>query len=227
LEPGYIKGYVPGIRENGGQYTHAGVWAAMAFAMLGDAEHSWELFSMLNPINHAGEPTSTELYRVEPYVMCADIYGVPPHVGRGGWTWYTGAAGWMYRLAVETLVGVRLEVDKLRLIPRVPAEWESYKIHYRYRETFYHITVTRVGRGGVAAGGGLPAGPTAVGGAPLESGTWAESTTVAESVIRIVMDGTELEQSGDSRGAVPLLDDRRDHYVDVEFGRDDAGTSGT
>ena len=94
---------------------------------------------------------SVELYKVEPYVMCADIYGAPPHVGRGGWTWYTGAAGWMYRLAVETLVGLHLEVDRLRLAPRVPAEWESYKIHYRYRETFYHITVTRVGKRAAAA----------------------------------------------------------------------------
>ncbi len=204
LEPGYIKGYVPGVRENGGQYTHAAIWAAMAFAEQDEVEHAWELFSMLNPINHAGGPESVELYKVEPYVMTADIYGAPPHVGRGGWTWYTGAAGWMYRLAVETLVGLHLEVDRLRLAPRVPAEWASYKIHYRYRETFYHITVTRVG--GAAAGAD-----------PIEPATRPEPVT------RIVMDGVELEQSGDSRGIIPLVDDRQDHHVEVEFGGDTAG----
>jgi cellobiose phosphorylase len=199
LDPGYIKGYVPGVRENGGQYTHAAVWAAMAFAERGDVERAWDLFSMLNPINHATGPEDTQVYKVEPYVACADIYAAPPHVGRGGWTWYTGAAGWMYRLAVETLVGIHLEVDRLRLTPRIPAEWESYKIHYRYRETFYHITVTRVG-----GAGGRPAG------APVSGQT---SATVG----RIVLDGVELQQSGDVRGTIPLIDDRRDHYVQVEL----------
>lgn len=144
LEPGYIKGYVPGVRENGGQYTHAAIWATMAFAMMGDHERAWELFAMLNPINHGSQPKEIERYKVEPYVMCADIYAVPPHIGRGGWTWYTGAAGWMYRLTVETLLGLQLEVDHLRIAPCIPANWMSYKIHYRYRETFYHITVKRV-----------------------------------------------------------------------------------
>jgi cyclic beta-1,2-glucan synthetase len=144
LEPGYIKGYVPGVRENGGQYTHAAIWATMAFAMMGDQERAWELFAMLNPINHASSPAEIKRYKVEPYVMCADIYAVPPHIGRGGWTWYTGAAGWMYRLTVETLLGLQLEVDHLRIAPCIPAHWTSYKIHYRYRETFYHITVKRV-----------------------------------------------------------------------------------
>lgn len=145
LEPGYIKGYVPGVRENGGQYTHAAIWATTAFAMMGDLERAWELFAMLNPVNHGSTPAEIERYKVEPYVMCADIYGAPPHTGRGGWTWYTGAAGWMYRLAVETLLGLQLEVDHLRIAPCIPAHWESYKIHYRYRETVYHITVQRVG----------------------------------------------------------------------------------
>ena len=144
LEPGYIKGYVPGVRENGGQYTHAAIWATMAFAMMGDQERAWELFAMLNPINHGSSPAEIERYKVEPYVMCADIYAVPPHIGRGGWTWYTGAAGWMYRLTVEILLGLQLEVDHLRIAPCIPAHWMSYKIHYRYRETFYHITVKRV-----------------------------------------------------------------------------------
>jgi cellobiose phosphorylase len=145
LEPGYIKGYIPGVRENGGQYTHAAIWTTMAFAMLGDTDRAWELFAMLNPVHHGSTPEASERYKVEPYVMCADIYGVSPHTGRGGWTWYTGAAGWMYRLTVETLLGLQLEVDHLRIAPCVPADWEAYKIHYRYRATVYHITVRRVG----------------------------------------------------------------------------------
>jgi cellobiose phosphorylase len=145
LEPGYIKGYVPGVRENGGQYTHAAIWATTAFAMMGDRERAWEVFAMLNPVNHGSTPAEIERYKVEPYVMCADIYGAPPHTGRGGWTWYTGASGWMYRLTVETLLGLQLEVDHLRIAPCIPADWASYKIHYRYRDTFYHITVQRVG----------------------------------------------------------------------------------
>ncbi len=145
LEPGYIKGYVPGVRENGGQYTHAAIWATMAFALLGDREQAWELFAMLNPVNHGSGSAEIERYKVEPYVMCADIYGAPPHTSRGGWTWYTGAAGWMYRLTVETLLGLQLEVDHLRIAPCIPAPWQSYKIHYRYRETVYHIMVKRVG----------------------------------------------------------------------------------
>jgi cellobiose phosphorylase len=145
LEPGYIKGYIPGVRENGGQYTHAAIWTTMAFAMLGDTERAWEFFAMLNPVHHGSTADAIERYKVEPYVMCADIYGVPPHTGRGGWTWYTGAAGWMYRLTVETLLGLQLEVDHLRIAPCIPAHWDSYKIHYRYRETVHHITVRRVG----------------------------------------------------------------------------------
>ncbi|MHB1707649.1 MAG: GH36-type glycosyl hydrolase domain-containing protein, partial [Acidithiobacillus sp.] len=125
LEPGYIKGYVPGVRENGGQYTHAAIWTTMAFAMMGDRERAWELFAMLNPVNHGSTPAEIERYKVEPYVMCADIYGAPPHTSRGGWTWYTGAAGWMYRLTVETLLGLQLEVDHLRIAPCIPAHWES------------------------------------------------------------------------------------------------------
>jgi cyclic beta-1,2-glucan synthetase len=145
LEPGYIKGYIPGVRENGGQYTHAAIWTTMAFAILGDTERAWEFFTMLNPVHHGSTSEAIERYKVEPYVMCADIYAAPPHSGRGGWTWYTGAAGWMYRLTVETLLGLQLEVDYLRIAPRVPADWDSYKIHYRYRETVYHITVKRIG----------------------------------------------------------------------------------
>ena len=141
LDPGYIKGYVPGVRENGGQYTHAAIWTVMAFAELGDHRRAWELFSMINPVNHGSTPLEIATYKVEPYVVAADVYAVPPHTGRGGWTWYTGSASWMYRLIMESLLGLRLEVDKLRFTPCVPADWKSFKLHYRFRETIYHITV--------------------------------------------------------------------------------------
>jgi len=144
LDPGYIKGYIPGVRENGGQYTHGAIWAAMAFALMGENERAWELFSLLNPIHHGSTPEQIATYKVEPYVVAADVYAVAPHTGRGGWTWYTGSAGWMYRLLIETLLGVNLEGDQLRLTPRMPKSWTSYKIHYRYRQTFYHITITRL-----------------------------------------------------------------------------------
>ena len=140
-EPGYIKGYVPGVRENGGQYTHAAIWTVMAFAELGDHERAWELFAMINPIHHGSTPTQIATYKVEPYVVAADVYAVSPHTGRGGWTWYTGSASWMYRLMIESLLGLRLEVDRLRFVPCLPADWKSFTLHYRYRETQYHIQV--------------------------------------------------------------------------------------
>jgi len=143
MNPGYIKGYVPGVRENGGQYTHAAIWAAMAFARLGDNRRAWELFTMINPVNHARSPEETATYKVEPYVVAADVYAVAPHTGRGGWTWYTGSAAWMYRLIVESLLGLRLELDRLSFAPCLPADWEGFKMHYRYRETVYHIAVVQ------------------------------------------------------------------------------------
>jgi cyclic beta-1,2-glucan synthetase len=143
LDPGYIKGYIPGVRENGGQYTHAAIWTTMAFAHLGEHERAWELFTLLNPVHQGGTPARIATYKVEPYVVAADVYAVAPHTGRGGWTWYTGSAGWMYRLLVETLLGANLEGEWLRLAPRMPAAWTTYKIHYRYRHTVYHITLTR------------------------------------------------------------------------------------
>ncbi len=144
LNPGYIRGYIPGVRENGGQYTHGAVWTAIAFALMGESERAWELFALLNPIHHSGTPEQIAIYKVEPYVVAADVYAVAPHVGRGGWTWYTGSAGWMYRLLTETLLGVNIEGDKLRLDPRMPKAWTTYKIHYRYRQTVYHIAITRL-----------------------------------------------------------------------------------
>ncbi len=145
LNPGYIKGYVPGVRENGGQYTHGAIWSAMAFAEMGDTDRAWELFSLINPIHHGSSPAAIGKYRVEPYVVAADVYGVEPHIGRGGWTWYTGSAGWMYRLIMESLLGLHLDVDKLRFHPRPPRHWPFFKMHYRFRETFYHITVNNSG----------------------------------------------------------------------------------
>ena len=143
LDPGYIKAYIPGVRENGGQYTHGAIWTAMAFAIMGENERAWELFTLLNPVSHGGNPEQIATYKVEPYVVAADVYAVAPHTGRGGWTWYTGSASWMYRLLVETLLGANLEGDRLRLDPRMPAKWMSFKIHYRYRQTVYHITISR------------------------------------------------------------------------------------
>jgi cellobiose phosphorylase len=143
LDPGYIKGYVPGVRENGGQYTHAAVWAAMAFAALGDARRMWELLALINPVSHGKSPETMETYKVEPYVVAADVYAVAPHTGRGGWTWYTGAAGWFYRLILESLLGLKLEVDKLHVSPCLPADWQAFTVHYRHRETVYHIRASR------------------------------------------------------------------------------------
>jgi cellobiose phosphorylase len=147
LEPGYIKGYVPGVRENGGQYTHAAIWTIMAFAQAGETARAWELFKLINPILHAQTPREVAGYKAEPYVIAADVYSLPPHTGRGGWTWYTGAAGWMYRLILETLLGVVLAVDELRFTPRVPLDWKTFKLDYRHRETLYHITCLNVSGG--------------------------------------------------------------------------------
>jgi cellobiose phosphorylase len=187
LNPGYIKGYIPGVRENGGQYTHAAIWTTMAFALMGDTERAWELFGLLNPINHSSTPRQIATYKVEPYVIAADIYAVAPHVGRGGWTWYTGSAGWMYRLLAETLLGLQLEGEQLRVTPRIPKNWTSYKIHYRYRQTVYHITITQ-----------------------------AAADTAGRN--KLVLDGQEL--AGET---IPLVDDRREHMVEMTV---KSGTAG-
>ena len=180
LDPGYIRGYVPGVRENGGQYTHGAVWAVMAYAALGDSRRAWELLGMINPVNHARSREQTAIYKVEPYVVAADVYAVTPHTGRGGWTWYTGSAGWMYRLTVESLLGLRLEVDKLHITPCIPAAWKAFKIHYRYRETPYRIAVLQT-RGG-------------------------------NGEISVTVDGVTQHDN-----AIPLVDDRREHAVEVRM----------
>jgi cellobiose phosphorylase len=180
LNPGYIKGYIPGVRENGGQYTHGAIWTVMAFALMGENDRAWELFGLLNPVHHGETPEQIATYKVEPYVVAADVYGVAPHTGRGGWTWYTGSAGWMYRLLIETLLGVNLEGDHLRLTPRLPKEWTTYKIHYRYRQTVYHITISRL-------------------------------ATDAAEANQLFLDGEELAVK-----TVPLVDDRREHFVELK-----------
>jgi cellobiose phosphorylase len=147
LDPGYVKGYVPGVRENGGQYTHAAIWMVMAFAAAGDRTRAWELFQLINPVRHGNSEAAIGIYKVEPYVVAADVYLNPQHVGRGGWTWYTGSAGWMYRLITESFLGLYLETNQLRFAPCLPADWQNFKIHYRHRETFYHISVHNSGGG--------------------------------------------------------------------------------
>jgi cyclic beta-1,2-glucan synthetase len=164
LEPGYIKGYLPGTRENGGQYTHAALWAVIAFAALGEGDKAGELFAILNPINHASTRAGLHRYKVEPYVAAADIYSEIPHVGRGGWTWYTGSAGWMYRAGVEWILGFRLRGRALHLDPCIPRAWRSYKITFRYHSARYELTVenphgatrgvTSVELDGIAVAGG-------------------------------------------------------------------------
>ncbi|MFH1468392.1 MAG: glucoamylase family protein [Pseudomonadota bacterium] len=180
LEPGYIKGYPPGIRENGGQYTHAAVWAAQALALAGQGARAAALVSLLNPIHHARDPAAVERYKVEPYVVTADIYSQPPHAGRGGWSWYTGSAAWYYWLLYEVILGIEREVATLRFHPRVPASWTSYRVHYRYHGTFYHLEFTQ---------SGAHQGP-----------------------LRLVLDGQPVPD-----GILALVDDQRDHVVEVVF----------
>jgi cyclic beta-1,2-glucan synthetase len=141
LDPGYIKGYPPGLRENGGQYTHGALWSVIAYAMLGDGDKAGELFSILNPINHANTRAGIHRYKVEPYVACADVYSMPPHVGRGGWTWYTGSAGWMYRAGLEWILGFRVRDKMLLVDPCIPMRWPGFDIVYRYGTTRYEIAV--------------------------------------------------------------------------------------
>ena len=142
LDPGYIKGYLPGVRENGGQYTHAALWTVLALARLGHGDEAMELFHMLNPINHMRTPQDVERYRVEPYVVAADVYAHPMHLGRGGWTWYTGSAGWMYQTALEGLLGLRRRGATFSVNPCIPAMWPQFSLDWRFGGTLYRVTVT-------------------------------------------------------------------------------------
>jgi len=140
-DPGYIKGYPPGLRENGAQYTHAATWSVIAFAMLGEGDKAAEAFALLNPINHSSSRTGLRKYKVEPYVVAADVYSSAPHVGRGGWTWYTGAAGWLYRAGVEHILGFHLQGEFLILNPCIPTKWTHYEITFKYRSARYEILI--------------------------------------------------------------------------------------
>ncbi|HEY1407205.1 MAG TPA: cyclic beta 1-2 glucan synthetase, partial [Spirochaetota bacterium] len=180
MEPGYIKGYPPGIRENGGQYTHAAVWAVMAFAKKHHVEKMKDLLHLLNPVYHGSSPDEIARYKVEPYVMAADIYSAYPYDGRGGWTWYTGSASWMYRLVIESIFGIQIEVDRMIFAPCIPREWDECTVHYRYRETVYHLVFHQYSPG---------------------------------LVTKVMCDDAEQIDL-----FVPLIDDRRDHYVRIEIG---------
>ncbi len=168
LKPGYIKGYVPGIRENGGQYTHGSSWMILAAALLGRCDRAADWFGLLNPIRHGDSRAKVERYKTEPYVLAGDVYSEPPHVGRGGWTWYTGSAGWMYRIGLESILGLHVHGDRLTLAPCVPEDWKRYTITYRYQSAVYEISVE--GKGGAA-------------------GVWLDGTAVAGGEIRLVDDG--------------------------------------
>jgi cyclic beta-1,2-glucan synthetase len=164
-DPGYIKAYPPGLRENGGQYTHAAMWCTLAFALLGDGDRASELFSLINPVNHASTRAAIHRYKVEPYVVCADVYSAPAHIGRGGWTWYTGSAGWMYRTATEGIFGLQVRGAALRIDPCIPRTWPGFEITYKHGSSRYQIAIENpraVCRGIVSAaldGRDIPAAP--------------------------------------------------------------------
>ena len=180
-DPGYIKGYLPGIRENGGQYTHAALWTIWAFAELGDGNQAEALFRLINPIYRAATVEQVNLYKVEPYVISADVYGVQPHVGRGGWTWYTGSAGWMYRLGMEAILGIQRQGDTLRIDPRIPNEWPGYTMAYRFGASCYQIHVEN------AAGVSRGVQQVLVDGATLADGVIQLHDDGAQHEVRILM----------------------------------------
>jgi cyclic beta-1,2-glucan synthetase len=151
LNPGYIKGYVPGVRENGGQYTHAAIWAAMAFAELGDSTRAWEILGLINPVNHGISAQGVAVYKAEPYVVAADVYAISPHIGRGGWSWYTGSASWLYRLILESLLGIKRDANYLHIKPCIPLSWTGYTMDYHFGRTEYHIVITQQQRLGAEA----------------------------------------------------------------------------
>jgi cellobiose phosphorylase len=184
LNPGYIKGYVPGVRENGGQYTHAAIWAAMAFAALGDSRRAWELQTIINPVAHSLSAAAIAIYKAEPYVVAADVYAVAPHTGRGGWSWYTGSAGWLYRLLLESLLGLSREGSYLHIAPCLPAEWPGCTVHYRFGAAVYHVVVQR------------------------ESSAAATGDAATRGGCRLQLDGVALADQW-----VALLDDGREHRV--------------
>jgi cyclic beta-1,2-glucan synthetase len=140
-DPGYIKGYLPGVRENGAQYTHAALWSVLATALSGNHDRAFELYQMINPLTHTRTPEEVATYKVEPYVVAADVYTAKDQVGRGGWTWYTGSASWMYRVGLEGILGLKKRGDTLFIEPRAPSSWSEYSIDYRYGKSLYAIVV--------------------------------------------------------------------------------------
>jgi cyclic beta-1,2-glucan synthetase len=194
-DPGYVKGYPPGIRENGGQYTHAAAWCVIALTRLGEADEAAAVFALLNPINHSAQPEARERYKVEPYVVAADIYSVAPHVGRGGWTWYTGSAAWLYRAGLEAILGFRVQGDRLIMAPVIPAHWPGFEIRFRHGTAVYEIRVR-------------------------QSHAAANPPQSQAAVRSIEVDGERLA-AGDSQ--IALRDDGRVHEVHVHLERDRAG----
>ena len=162
-DPGYIKGYLPGVRENGAQYTHAALWAVLATALRGDGDRAFELYQMINPLTHSRTREEVATYQVEPYVVAADVYTAEGHLGRGGWTWYTGSASWMYRVGLEAILGFTKRGETLFIEPRVPASWEEFTIEYRYGSSLYTIQVQR------AKPGDRPEGEVSLDGAALSA----------------------------------------------------------
>ena len=146
LEPGYIKAYLPGVRENGGQYTHAAIWAIIAFAKLGLKEKAVKYFNMINPIEHSNSKEKVDRYKIEPYVVPADIYGSQNLLGRGGWSWYTGSSSWYYIAGIEYILGLKIENEILSLHPCIPKEWEDYFIQYKYGNSIYNIKVKNINK---------------------------------------------------------------------------------
>jgi cyclic beta-1,2-glucan synthetase len=203
-DPGYVKGYLPGVRENGGQYTHAAIWTALANVLLGNADDAYRLFNMLNPINHARTPAEVARYMVEPYVVAADIYSHPQHTGRGGWTWYTGSASWLYRLGVEYMLGVKLHGNYLTIQPCIPSHWPGYSITYRRGSSTYHITVENSAAGT----------------------EHRVSNGAGERDARVSVLGTYLDGVAVSDAKIPLRDDGRQHEVRVVLGAPDLVLSG-
>jgi cyclic beta-1,2-glucan synthetase len=190
-DPGYIKGYPPGVRENGGQYTHAALWIVEALAKLGRRARVAPLLRMLTPAAHAATPDRAALYLLEPYVVAADVYGSPPHVGHGGWSWYTGSAGWMVRVTIESLLGLQIEGGEWMAVrPCIPDEWPGFALSWRIpgESTCYEIEVRRVG---------------------------AAATPVTQTIV----DGLPCTVH-DDRAHIPLLHDGRTHHVLVELGGD-------
>jgi len=191
-DPGYIKGYLPGVRENGGQYTHGVLWGVRALAEMGRTERATKLLEMLSPITHGRTPAEVDIYRAEPYAVAADVYGVAPHVGRGGWTWYTGSAGWMYRVALESLLGLTMVGgDRLELRPCVPEGWPGFSVRMRLpdKRTRYEIVLTRAEAG------------------------------VSETQVRV--DGEALSNAiANGAASIALARDGREHLVEVALAND-------